>query len=80
MSQSNDTHEALIQILREYGELSGEIPPDKDLHTELGVKSVNFISILVAMEEKFEISIDDNQFTQARTLSALTDLVASVRS
>ena len=75
MSSSTNTEETISGILREFGELKGTIYPDKDLHTELGVKSVNFISILLALEDKFAISIEDSQFSKARTFNSLVSLV-----
>lgn len=75
MSSDINTEEAISGILREFGEIQGTIYPNKDLHTELGVKSVNFISILLALEDKFAISIEDSQFSKARTFNSLVSLV-----
>ncbi len=63
------------QILKEVGKIDGEISPESDIYSELGVESVNSISILLALEENFSIAIDDNQFIQARSLSKLIELV-----
>jgi len=65
----------IIHILKDVGKIEGEILPESDIYTELGVESVNSISILLALEDKFSIAIDDNQFIQARTLTKLTQLV-----
>ncbi len=65
----------IIAILKEIGKIEGDIPPESDIYTELGVESVNAISILLALEDKFNISIDDNAYIQARTLTKLVELV-----
>ncbi len=75
MNSETSTEAAISGILREFGEIKGTIYPDKDLHTELGVKSVNFISILLALEDKFAITIEDSQFSKARTFNSLVSLV-----
>ena len=65
----------IIHILKDVGKVDGEILPDSDIYADLGVESVNSISILLALEDKFSIAIDDNQFILARTLAKLTELV-----
>ena len=67
----------IILILKEIGKIEGDIPPESDIYTDLHVESVNAISILLALEEKFNISIDDNAYIQARTLTKLIELVRS---
>ena len=69
----------ILHILKEVGKIEGEIPPESDIYAELGVESVNSISILLALEEKFSIAIDDNAFIQARTLQKLVELVSSAK-
>lgn len=69
--------EEVISILKEVGKIEGDIPQDSDIYSELGVESVNSISILLALEEKFNLAIDDNEFIKARTLSKLVSLVGT---
>jgi acyl carrier protein len=76
--QQNLQHE-IVAVIRDVGNLNGDIPPEKDLYAELGVESVNSIHILLALEERFAISIDDTLFVQARTVNKLTDLVRDIR-
>jgi acyl carrier protein len=71
--------EDVASVVREVAKLNGNLEIDKDLYTELGVESVNAIGILLALEEKFGIAIDDSEFIQARTITKLADLVTSVR-
>ena len=67
----------IASVIREAGEVEGEIPANVDIYTDLGVESVNAIGILFALEEKFGISIDDADFIKARTLTGLTELVTA---
>ncbi|MDX9857812.1 MAG: phosphopantetheine-binding protein [candidate division Zixibacteria bacterium] len=69
----------IVAVIRDVGNLSGDIPSDKDLYSELGVESVNSIHLLLALEDKFGVSIDDTQFVRARTVAGLTNLIADLR-
>ncbi|MCK5127404.1 MAG: acyl carrier protein [candidate division Zixibacteria bacterium] len=75
MQSSDNVEAALISILHESGKLTGTISHHEDLFTELGVKSANSISILLAMEDRFGLTIDDAKFVKARTLHNLIQLV-----
>ena len=66
----------VVSIVATCGKLSGPIPPDKDLYRDLGVESVNAISILLALEGRFGGAIDDTRFVEARTVNGLVNLVA----
>lgn len=79
MKTTDNLEPAVVSILHEFGKLSGTVPPDKDLYSELGVQSVNAISILLGLEDKFSISINDTEFVQARTLGQLVSLVGQVQ-
>ena len=58
--------EQVADVVRESGRVTGEIPESSDLYAEVGVESVNSIAILLALEEKFAITIDDTEFVKAR--------------
>lgn len=76
MIDNQKIFQEIASIVRESGRVSGEIPEYSDLYAEVGVESVNSIAILIALEEKFQLAIDDAKFTKARTLAALVELVA----
>ena len=67
--------QCVSEIVRDVGRLVGEMPDDSDLYAELGVESVNAIAILLALEERFAIAIDDNKFVRARSVKQLVALV-----
>lgn len=62
-------------MVKDIGKIDGEVPPDQDIYADLGVESVSSIEILLALEDKFGIAIDDTQFIKARTVHSLIDLV-----
>ncbi len=55
-----------------------QFSPDADLFRELGVESTAALDLLLSLEEEFAISIPDQRFGDARTLKALTALVAEL--
>jgi acyl carrier protein len=55
--------------------VDGELALDADLYYEVGVESTRTISILVALEERFGITIDDSEFVKSRSVNSLADLV-----
>ena len=70
--------ELLISALR-LDRASEEIDPDTPLFgTGLGLDSVDFIEIVVALEYEFGISLNENEGRFAlRTINTLVDLVLS---
>ncbi|MHB1950592.1 MAG: acyl carrier protein [Acidiferrobacteraceae bacterium] len=68
-------HEDVLAVVRQYGQLPTDPPLDRDLYAELHVESINAISILLGLEEKFSVTIEDRQFALARTARQLIDLI-----
>ena len=75
MTEDMDIRKSVLAIVCNFGKVAGDLPPEHDLYADLGIESVNAISILLALEEKFCIVIDDYQFSRARTFNRLVDLV-----
>lgn len=65
----------IIKIVHQVGQAREDVPTDKDLYAELGVQSVNAIAMLLALEEKFDIELDDTRFVEARTVDQLVQLI-----
>jgi len=60
----------------------GKIPvlePDQDYY-DAGLASVASLTLLLDLEEKFGISLSDDDFVQCRTARALAELVGGLRS
>lgn len=80
MTEQGTLHEDVLAVVRTYGKLSIDPPLDRDLYAELHVESVNAISILLALEEKFSLAIDDHLFARARTARQLIELIERLRT
>ena len=77
MGEDDPISSAVYSIFREFGNLRVQIDPEKDLYTELGLESNGLMSILIEIEEQFEITIDDNQLINSRTINEIVALVRS---
>ena len=80
MDHNNSLTGEITEMVRNIGKVQGEVPPDKDIYADLGVESINSIEILLALEDKFGIAIDDTRFIKARTVQLLIDLVIQTRA
>ena len=54
------------------------IEVDKDLYRDLGVKSTAALDLLLSLEEEFNVSIPDQAFGDARTVSSLAALIGDL--
>jgi len=54
------------------------LPAEADIFTELGVSSVAGLDLLLTLEEAFGVSIPDEAFGDARTISRLTHLIRAL--
>jgi acyl carrier protein len=55
------------------------IPRDQDLYREIGVKSTAALDLLLSLEEEFNVSIPDQAFGDARTVSSLVTLIGGLQ-
>jgi acyl carrier protein len=55
------------------------IASDKDLYRDIGVKSTAALDLLLSLEEEFNVTIPDQAFGDARTVSSLADLIEGLR-
>jgi acyl carrier protein len=55
------------------------IPPPykggEHLYNELGLDSVQALNLLLSLEERFGVTIDDQRFVKCTTLSSLTEFI-----
>jgi acyl carrier protein len=54
------------------------IESDKDLYRDIGVKSTAALDLLLSLEEEFNVTIPDQEFGDARTVSSLADLIGGL--
>jgi acyl carrier protein len=57
---------------------AGAIASDKDLYRDIGVKSTAALDLLLSLEEEFNVTIPDQAFGDARTVSSLADLIGAL--
>ena len=55
------------------------IASDKDLYRDIGVKSTAALDLLLSLEEEFNVTIPDQAFGDARTVSSLVDLIGGLQ-
>lgn len=55
------------------------IPSDQDLYRDIGVKSTAALDLLLSLEEEFNVSIPDQEFGDARTVSSLVKLIGALQ-
>ncbi|GHT20640.1 acyl carrier protein [Planctomycetales bacterium] len=71
-----DTKERVIKIIAEQlGKEPEEINEASDIQNDLGADSLDRAELLMAFEEEFNISIDDQK---AQDLSTVGDVIAAV--
>ena len=58
-----------------------EISPDKKLFEDLGLDSIQFVSVLVELEVQFEFQFDNETFGKLydMTISQIVDYIFSIR-
>lgn len=54
------------------------IPREQDLYRDIGVKSTAALDLLLSLEEEFNVSIPDQEFGDARTVSLLVTLIGGL--
>ncbi|HEY4010163.1 MAG TPA: acyl carrier protein [Acidobacteriaceae bacterium] len=73
-----ETMDAVLEVLKTNAGLTTELSPDEDFY-DAGVTSVMALPILLDLEDHFQISIEDTQFIEARTLRSVAELVLRIR-
>jgi acyl carrier protein len=55
------------------------IARDEDLYRDIGVKSTAALDLLLSLEEEFNVSIPDQDFGDARTVTLLVNLIGGLQ-
>jgi acyl carrier protein len=79
-SVGNDAEAILPSVLEIISSTSkvNNLAPDQDFY-EAGVTSVMALPILLEIEDRFQVSIPDDEFVVARTPQAVAQLIAGLR-
>ncbi len=70
----------LRQVLSGLAQLPEEFSAQADLYADLGMPSVKAMQLLLELEDRFGISVPDEDFVEATTLEKLADLVAKLKN
>jgi acyl carrier protein len=73
----NDELNRVTAIVCQLGKIPS-VGPDDDLY-DAGFSSINALQLLMDLEDAFEVSIPDDQFIEARTPRALSQMIADVK-
>ena len=57
-----------------------EITPDTDLINELSIDSVKLLSLIMEIEDEFDISVPINVLTDVNTVQDLANLIFKIKS
>jgi acyl carrier protein len=79
---ADTTEERISAIIRRVSKQKppeGLLPVDADVFRELGVESTAALDLLFSIEDEFGISVPDDQFSTARTVRKMTELIDQLR-
>lgn len=71
----NQTEETIRNMIAAIAGVSPDLPPDGNLYLELGVASVHAMQLLAGLEEHFGVTVPDEEFVGATSISKLVRMV-----
>lgn len=74
--QGNELYDELRGIVAEVGAIPADFNPEAHFYNDLGMPSVKALHLLLALEDRYGISIQDDEFVDATSLEALHRLMA----
>ena len=72
--------EILLLAMPDSKELVDSCTEESNLHTDLGLNSVGLLYLVIAIEEFFAISFDDQNFNDFKTVSDVIDYIARAQA
>jgi acyl carrier protein len=70
----------LRQLLTEVASLPEGFDDKADLYSQLGMASIKAMELLVVLEERYGVSVPDEEFIQATSLDRLAVMMWKLRS
>ncbi|MBN2280804.1 MAG: acyl carrier protein [Candidatus Marinimicrobia bacterium] len=61
----------IISLIQENSDKAGDITPETDIWKDIQIDSLDFLMIVDAIEDEFNIAITDEAVKKVRTISAL---------
>ena len=66
-------------LVEELGIDGGEVRPEAHLVNDLGVNSLEFMSVIVVIEDTFEIFLDENRLRDLKTVDDVVKYIVELR-
>jgi len=76
MSDHPDSLDAVLNAIRDVTGVS-DLQPDQDFY-DAGVTSVQSLPLLLELEDRFQVTIPDDQFVAARSARRLSEMIQSL--
>jgi acyl carrier protein len=76
MSDPLDSLDAVLNAIRDVTGVS-QLLPDQDFY-EAGVTSVQSLPLLLELEDRFQVTIPDDQFVAARSARRLSEMIQNL--
>lgn len=76
----NSILQNLCKHLENFVSSEVEITPDTDLINELAIDSVKLLSLVMEIEDEFDISVPINVLTDVNTVQDLANLIFKIKS
>ena len=73
---NNNLMEQLRQIVSEVSKIDPDFDSKAHFYNDLGIPSVKALHLLMTLEERFAVSIQDDQFVEANSLENLFALMS----
>ncbi len=76
-----EKREAALEVLAAVSGADGEsLRPDMDLVADLGIDSLKALRLLVELEDRFDVEINDEDATRISTVGDVLDYVAGLEA
>jgi acyl carrier protein len=72
------TESTIRKMIAEIAGIALDSPSEEDLYLDLGVASVHAMQLLIGLEKSFGLSIPDDDFIAATTISKLVEMIDSL--
>ena len=76
MPEASEVTAEIARVLRDELGLSREVKPGDDLVTDLQLDSVGLLTLVVGLEDRFRIALQEEDASRVRTVAELAALVA----
>jgi len=77
MGNTEERVRVIVARVAKRADLEG-LPPDADVFRDVGVASAAALDLLLSLEEEFGVTIPDDKFNDARSVRAITEMIAGL--